>query len=77
EDDLFVSARPHIELLPDGQFKYHVAVEHLHIGEETGMNCVSRPTNPTGTVITDEELMKLDRLANLDNIRQVIDNAYG
>ena len=43
--------RPNIELLP-GPFKYHVDFEHLHIGEETGMICVSRPTNPTGQVIT-------------------------
>ncbi|EHC98434.1 Valine-pyruvate aminotransferase [Salmonella enterica subsp. enterica serovar Urbana str. R8-2977] len=41
------------------------------------MICVSRPTNPTGNVITDEELMKLDRLANQHNIPLVIDNAYG
>ena len=77
EDDLFVSARPNIELLPEGQFKYHVDFEHLHIGEETGMICVSRPTNPTGNVITDEELMKLDVLANQHGIPLVIDNAYG
>ncbi len=37
---------------------------------------VSRPTNPNpGNVITDEELMKLDRLANQHNIPLVIDNA--
>ena len=74
---LFVSARPNIELLPEGQFKYHVDFEHLHIGEETGMICVSRPTNPTGNVITDEELLKLDALANQHGIPLVIDNAYG
>jgi len=77
EEDLFASARPNIELLPEGQFKYHVDFEHLHIGEETGMICVSRPTNPTGNVITDEELMKLDALANQHGIPLVIDNAYG
>jgi len=77
EEDLFVSARPNIELLPGGQFKYHVDFEHLHIGEETGMICVSRPTNPTGNVITDEELIKLDALANQHGIPLVIDNAYG
>lgn len=77
EEDLFVSARPNIELLPEGQFKYHVDFEHLHIGEETGMICVSRPTNPTGNVITDEELLKLDALANQHGIPLVIDNAYG
>lgn len=77
EDDLFVSTRPNIELLPDGQFKYHVDFEHLHIGEDTGIICVSRPTNPTGNVITDEELMKLDSIANEQGIPLVIDNAYG
>ncbi len=77
EEDLFVSARPNIELLPEGQFKYHVDFEHLHIGPETGMICVSRPTNPTGNVITDDELIKLDALANQHNIPLVIDNAYG
>ncbi|WP_348251095.1 aminotransferase class I/II-fold pyridoxal phosphate-dependent enzyme, partial [Salmonella enterica] len=45
--------------------------------EETGMICVSRPTNPTRNVITDEELMKVDRLANQHNIPLVIHNAYG
>ena len=41
------------------------------------MICVSRPTNPTGNVITDDELMKLDVLANQHGIPLVIDNAYG
>lgn len=77
EDDLFVSARPNIELLPDGQFKYYVDFDRLHIGDDTGMICVSRPTNPTGNVITDEELMRLDELAHQHQIPLVIDNAYG
>ncbi|SQD00663.1 class I and II aminotransferase [Escherichia coli] len=47
------------------------------MAEETGMICVSRPTNPTGNVITDEELLKLDALANQHGIPLVIDNAYG
>lgn len=74
EEDLFVSARPNIEL-PEGQFKYHVDFEHLHI-EETGMICVSADES-TGNVITDEELLKLDALANQHGIPLVIDNAYG
>ncbi|PKH23635.1 valine--pyruvate transaminase [Enterobacterales bacterium CwR94] len=77
DDDLFVSTKPNIELLPEGQFKYHVDFEHLHIGDDTGMICVSRPTNPTGNVITDEELIKLDALAQQHNVPLVIDNAYG
>ncbi|MDI3440694.1 valine--pyruvate transaminase [Erwinia sp. V90_4] len=77
DEDLFVSTRPNIELLPEGQFKYHVDFEHLHIGDDTGLICVSRPTNPTGNVITDEELLKLDALAQQHQIPLLIDNAYG
>ncbi len=77
EEGMFVSTRPNIELLPEGQFKYHVDFDHLHIGEDTGMICISRPTNPTGNVITDEELIRLDKLAHQHQIPLVIDNAYG
>ncbi len=77
DEDLFVSAKPNIELLPEGQFKYHVDFEHLQITDDTGLICVSRPTNPTGNVITDEELMKLDVLAQQHDIPLLIDNAYG
>lgn len=77
EDDLFVSTRPHIELLPEGQFKYHVDFDNLPIGEDTGMICVSRPTNPTGNVITDDEVRQLDALATQHGVPLVIDNAYG
>ena len=31
EEDLFVATRPNIELLPEGQFKYHVDFEHLQV----------------------------------------------
>lgn len=77
EEELFVSAKPNIELLPEGQFKYHIDFQHLSIGDDIGMICVSRPTNPTGNVITDEELRKLDLLAQQHNIPLLIDNAYG
>ncbi|WP_428944625.1 valine--pyruvate transaminase [Pantoea sp. FN060301] len=77
DEDLFVSARPDIEMLPEGQFKYHVDFEHLSVTDDTGLICVSRPTNPTGNVITDEELMKLDVLAQQHDIPLLIDNAYG
>lgn len=77
DEELFVSARPDIELLPEGQFKYHVDFAHLPVTDETGLICVSRPTNPTGNVITDEELLKLDALAQQHEIPLLIDNAYG
>ena len=77
EEALFVSAKPNIELLPEGQFKYHVDFEHLPMNDEVGLICVSRPTNPTGNVITDDELMQLDALAQQHDVPLLIDNAYG
>ncbi len=77
EEDLFVSAKPNIELLPEGQFKYHVDFDHLPLNDDTGLICVSRPTNPTGNVITDDELLRLDALAQQHGVPLLIDNAYG
>lgn len=75
--DFFTATRPSIEILPDGFFKYHVDFAQLHITDETGALCVSRPTNPTGNVISDEELTKLDALARRHNVPLIVDGAYG
>ncbi|WP_387466081.1 valine--pyruvate transaminase [Photorhabdus sp. RM323S] len=77
DEGLFVANKPNIELLPEGQFKYHVDFDHLNITDDIGLICVSRPTNPTGNVITDEELQRLDYLAQQHQIPLLIDNAYG
>ncbi|WP_336757021.1 valine--pyruvate transaminase [Pantoea sp. USHLN298] len=77
EVGMFVSAKPNIELLPAGQFKYHVDFDHLPMNDDIGLICVSRPTNPTGNVITDDELMQLDALAQQHDVPLLIDNAYG
>jgi valine--pyruvate aminotransferase len=75
--DFFTATRPSIELLPDGFFKYHVDFSQLTITKETGALCVSRPTNPTGNVISDDELLKLDALAREHNVPFIVDGAYG
>lgn len=75
--DFFTATRPSIEMLPDGFFKYHVDFAQLKITAETGALCVSRPTNPTGNVISDEELVKLDELARSHNVPFIVDGAYG
>ena len=49
-DDFFETVKPKIELLDDGLFKYHVDFDNLHITDDIGLICVSRPTNPTGNV---------------------------
>ena len=77
DEDIFVSYHPEIELLDNGLFKYHVDFEQLQVDESVAAICASRPTNPTGNVLTDEEVHKLDQLARANNIPLIIDNAYG
>ncbi|HCG8570112.1 valine--pyruvate transaminase [Vibrio parahaemolyticus] len=77
DEDIFVSYHPEIELLDKGLFKYHVDFEKLTVDDSVAAICASRPTNPTGNVLTDEEVRKLDNLARENNIPLIIDNAYG
>ncbi|HEY5718582.1 MAG TPA: valine--pyruvate transaminase [Motiliproteus sp.] len=75
--DFFTAAKPHIELLEQRQFKYRIDFNDLHLGDDIGAICVSRPTNPTGNVITDDELAQLDALARQQDIPLLLDCAYG
>lgn len=76
-DDLFVARQPSIEHLDDQTFKYHVDFDALHVDDDISAICVSRPTNPTGNVLTDEEMTKLRAIAEERDIPLIIDNAYG
>lgn len=63
-----------------GFFKYRVdfdALEQTLANENIGAVCCSRPTNPTGNVLTDAEMQRLDALAQQHNIPLIVDNAYG
>ena len=76
-DDIFTAYRPTIEKLPGRTFKYHVDFDRLTVDESTGAICVSRPTNPTGNVLTDAEVAKLVDISSGRGIPLIIDNAYG
>jgi valine--pyruvate aminotransferase len=76
-DDFFTSVRPRIEEIGDHFFKYRVDFDRITINDTIGAICVSRPTNPTGNVLTDEEIAGLARLAEIHAIPLIIDNAYG
>ncbi|GJM05939.1 MAG: valine--pyruvate transaminase [marine bacterium B5-7] len=76
-DDLFYSYRPLIEKQDNHFFKYHVNFDDMVIRNNTAAMCVSRPTNPTGNVLTDDELSRLLSLAEMHDIPLIIDNAYG
>jgi len=77
EDDLFVANKSQIEHIDDHMFKYHVDFDKIDITDEIGAICVSRPTNPSGNVLTDAEVGRLSELALANDIPLIIDNAYG
>ena len=76
-DNFFTGSKPEIELIGDDQFKYHVNFDDLRVGEDTAALCVSRPTNPTANMLTDDEIKHLDSIANKADIPLIIDGAYG
>jgi valine--pyruvate aminotransferase len=76
-DDFFVSSRPDFEFIDDHTFKYHINFDSVSVTDDIGAICVSRPTNPTGNVLTDTEIETLCRLADDNDIPLIIDNAYG
>ncbi len=77
EDLSITSQQAKIKLLDDGFFKYQVDFDRLEVDSSTGLICVSRPTNPSGNVLTDTECQHLDQIARQNNVPLLIDNAYG
>lgn len=82
----FMAVLPHIDEVThngeEGFFKYRVDFEALEklpalIEGRIGAICCSRPTNPTGNVLTDEEMDHLAEIAKRYGVPLIIDNAYG
>lgn len=76
-DDFFQAVKPRIEYIGEDFFKYHVDFDALKVSDDIAAICVSRPTNPTGNVLTDDEVQGLAQLADQHNIPLILDNAYG
>jgi valine--pyruvate aminotransferase len=77
DEGLIVSQQAKIQQLQDGFFKYQVDFDNLEVDQSVGLICVSRPTNPSGNVLTDEECQSLDRIARNNDLPLLIDSAYG
>lgn len=77
EADFFTATKPAIDILDDHIFKYRVDFDNLVVPDTTAAFCVSRPTNPTGNVLTDAEISQLDKIAVANDIPLIIDGAYG
>ena len=76
-NNLFTAIPGLIEEIGNKSFKYRVDFENPTITKEIAAICVSRPTNPSGNVLTDKEIDKLSSIAKSNSIPLIIDNAYG
>jgi valine--pyruvate aminotransferase len=69
--------KPTLEIEPEKhRFKYRPDFSQLQINERTGCVIFSRPCNPTGNVISDEEVNKIATLAAQSKVPVLIDSAY-
>jgi len=75
DEGLFSATRPAIELVGADLFKYRIATADLPA--DIGALCVSRPTNPSGNVLSDTELQTLLDIADARSVPLIIDGAYG
>ncbi|WP_036480168.1 valine--pyruvate transaminase [Myxosarcina sp. GI1] len=58
------------------RFKYRPDFSQLQITSETGCVIFSRPCNPTGNVLSDEEVDKIAAMAAVNDVPVLIDSAY-
>jgi len=72
-----VSRRAGLEERPGGYFKYRVRLDGLDTVPDVAAICVSRPTNPSGNVLTMDELRAIDAIARARRVPLIVDAAYG
>ncbi len=76
--EALIAYKPTLDIDQAGhKFKYRPDFSQLSITENTGCVIFSRPCNPTGNVLTDEEVTKIAALAAPHNVPVFIDSAYG
>lgn len=76
-EDFFVSHKPLLHHTGPQRFKYALDTENLAVGADIGALCVSRPTNPSGNLLTTGEMDQLLAVARSANVPLLVDLAYG
>ncbi|VEP14202.1 Valine--pyruvate transaminase [Hyella patelloides LEGE 07179] len=75
--EALIAYKPKLEInQKNHRFKYRPDFSQLEITEQTGCVIFSRPCNPTGNVLTDEEVSKIATLAKKQDVPVLIDSAY-
>ncbi|MCX7712821.1 MAG: valine--pyruvate transaminase [Chthoniobacterales bacterium] len=74
---IFVGLRPQIEITGTHSFRYRADFAKLEDLEGIVAVCISQPTNPSGNLLSEEELRKLSDFAKRKGALFLIDHAYG
>ncbi|MCU0548750.1 MAG: valine--pyruvate transaminase [Leptolyngbya sp. Prado105] len=75
--EALIAYKPELEIDQDShRFKYRPNFNQLQIGEQTGCVIFSRPCNPTGNVLSNDEVNKIAALAATHDVPVLIDSAY-
>ncbi len=75
--EALIAYKPELEIDTTAhRFKYRPDFTQLQIDEQTGCVIFSRPCNPTGNVLSDEEVNKIATLAAMHNVPVLVDSAY-
>lgn len=68
--------RPIIEINGAHSFKYKLDRENFALSSDSGCIVASRPCNPTGNILTHEEMLFLTEQAKRQNVPFFVDGAY-
>ena len=73
----FLGMPPAIDYIGNHHFKYCVQLDALPQDTSLAALCLSRPTNPSGNVVTDPEIRALASFAGDQGVPLIVDSAYG
>ena len=76
-EDFFVTRKPLLQDTGPQRFKYALDPENLTVSADIGALCVSRPTNPSGNLLTSAEMDQLLAVARQAGVPLLVDLAYG
>lgn len=75
--EALIAYQPELEIdSQNHRFKYRPNFNQLQIDEHTGCVIFSRPCNPTGNVLSDDEVSKIATLAEMHQVPVLVDSAY-
>ena len=76
-DNLFLGIPGQIDIIEENRFKYKLDYGRLEKNSNLGLMCISRPSNPTSNVVSEEEIATLQAYSITNKTPLLIDAAYG